>query len=1118
MCRVNLFMSKPCRSKTCGLTSLARAALLLCALNINAAGMERPAAGLKQSTAGGVAQEALPLEPGGWIQRELAGGGTHLYVIRIPAGHFIHLAVTQLGIDVVVTLTGEDGKDALKVDYANGTRGQEEVSLAAEQASEYRLTISPREKSATPGQYRVAIVEERAGIASDGDRIAAERDFAAGESLRRKGMTATLEEAVVKYEAARQSWHKAADAGGEARALLGKGKAYFYMTRLADSVESYEAALGLFESLPTPSRLDVAVAHQVIGISQLSMADHQTALSHFQSALQIFRDESDQKFEGAALYQIGRVYYLEGDLNQTLSYYNQALSVRHALNDRPGEAYTLLGLGRVYANRFGDDDQALALYNQALNLLDELQENRLEAQLLGDVGRLYFSQGDYDKALDSYNKGLALVADGDRLVRAELLTYVGMVYTTQGRQQEAIDRFYKVALTLQQEGGDRVGEGNTLKNMGVAYSSVGNYGKALESFRQALKIWDYVVYPTAEADTRYEVARVQSLIGSTASLRDAGEQLDLALPILETLRTKISNRTLRTSFFSSIQKYYELHIDVLMRLYAQTKDKQYEARALGFSERARVRALLDTLIEADAKIREGVDAPELLRQEEALQRRLSTLAQSAMLASRHTQTQAETQAQNINSLLKQYGELEARIREKSPRYASLVYPEPVTLKDIQTSILDDDQMLLEYALGEERSYLWAVTRTSVDSYVLPKRAEIEAAADRVRTLLTTRNQMVKGETNLRSMERVKRADAEYYPAATALSQTLLGKVEALPKAARLLIVGDGELQYLPFAALPLRAKATDAAVGRAGARARVAKSPPLLLSHEVETQPSVSLLAELRRHAPGAERRAPQKLIAVVADPVFNEDDERFDDTGVASVQRGVEEVARHPTLPGRNANDLSVNKSRTALNEASLIDARGRIARLPFTRREADAILALVPSGAGTKFVDFGAKIELVTNGELSQYRIIHLATHGLLNKGHPELSGILLSLFDEQRRPREGFLQMHELYKLRLPVEMVVLSACETGVGKMVKGEGLAAMSRGFMYAGAKQVMASLWEVNDSSTAELMTHFYRNLLAGERQRPAAALRAAQITMWQKDSESSPYFWAAFIIQGDSK
>lgn len=1118
MRHVNILISHPCRSKTWGLASLIRAAFLLCALNVVAAGREQ-AADVKQSVAGDVAQEARLLEPGGPIQRELAGGGAHHYVIRLAAGRYARLAVTQLGIDVVVTLTSTDGRDTLSVDYANGTRGQEEVSLAAEQASEYQLRISPRDKSAAPGQYQVAIVEERAGIAADGDRLAAERDFAAGQALRRMETLAALDQAVVKYETARQSWRKLADAGGEARALLGRGKAYFYLDRFADSVESYEAALHLFESLPLPSRIDVAVAHYVIGISQLSMADHQSALRHLQLALQLFRDENDRKFEGAALYQLGRVYYFGGDPNQSLSYYNQSLEIRHALNDRVGEAYTLDGLGRVYANRFEDNETAAALYDQALALLKDLRVNRLEAQIRGDLGRLYFSQGDHDRALENYNKGLALVADGDKLVMAELLTYVGMVYTAQGRQQEAIDKFYKVALTLQQEGNDRVGEGSTLKNMGVAYSSIGNYEKALENYRRALDIWSDVLYPTAEADTRYEIARVQSRIGSTASLRDAGEQLDLALPILETLRTKISNQTLRTSFFSSIQKYYELHIDVLMRLSAQTKDKQYVARALGYSERARARALLDTLIEADAKIRESVTAPELLRQEEELQRTLSALAQSAMLPNRHTQAQAEAQAQRIKSLLKQHGELEARIREKSPRYASLVYPGPVTLEDIQTKILDDDQMLLEYALGEERSYLWAVTPTSVDSYVLPRRAVIEAAAERVRTLLNARNQMVKGETSLRSMERVRRADAEYYPAAALLGQTLLGKVEALPKAARLLIVGDGELQYLPFAALPLQAKATDApAVGRAGADAHAAKSLPLLLSHEVETQPSVSLLAELRRHEPEAARHTPQKLIAVIADPVFNEDDERFDDTGAPPARQSGKKAARTPTPPERIASGPSVDRSRVTLNRAGLVDARGNIARLPFTRREADAILALVPAGTGRKIVDFGAKMELVTSGELAQYRIIHFATHGLLDKEHPELSGILLSLFDEQRRPREGFLQMHEVYKLRLPVEMVVLSACETGIGKMVRGEGLAAMSRGFMYAGAKRVVASLWEVNDSSTAELMTHFYRNLLAGSGQRPAAALRAAQIEIWRKDPESSPYFWAAFIIQGNSK
>jgi CHAT domain-containing protein len=210
---------------------------------------------------------------------------------------------------------------------------------------------------------------------------------------------------------------------------------------------------------------------------------------------------------------------------------------------------------------------------------------------------------------------------------------------------------------------------------------------------------------------------------------------------------------------------------------------------------------------------------------------------------------------------------------------------------------------------------------------------------------------------------------------------------------------------------------------------------------------------------------------------------------------------------------------ARDALRRAGLMDDRGEIARLALSSREAKEILALLPPGEeGLGATGFDANIELVTGGKLAQYRIIHFATHGILDKEHPELSGILLSLLDERRRPREGFLQMHKVYNLRLPAELVVLSACETGVGKVVRGEGLAALSRGFMYAGAEHVVASLWEVDDSKTAKLMKNFYVNLLAGGGGRPAAALRAAQLEMWRDNPEGSPYYWAAFIVQGGSR
>ena len=164
---------------------------------------------------------------------------------------------------------------------------------------------------------------------------------------------------------------------------------------------------------------------------------------------------------------------------------------------------------------------------------------------------------------------------------------------------------------------------------------------------------------------------------------------------------------------------------------------------------------------------------------------------------------------------------------------------------------------------------------------------------------------------------------------------------------------------------------------------------------------------------------------------------------------------------------------------------------------------------------LDFKASVQTATDPELAHYRIIHFATHGLLNSEHPELSGLVLSLVDQQGRPQDGFLQLQDIYNLNLPADLVVLSACETALGKEIRGEGLMGMTRGFMYAGASRVIASLWKVDDVATAALMERLYHGMLT-EGLQPAAALRQSQIEMWKQKRWDSPYYWAAFVIQGE--
>jgi CHAT domain-containing protein len=192
-----------------------------------------------------------------------------------------------------------------------------------------------------------------------------------------------------------------------------------------------------------------------------------------------------------------------------------------------------------------------------------------------------------------------------------------------------------------------------------------------------------------------------------------------------------------------------------------------------------------------------------------------------------------------------------------------------------------------------------------------------------------------------------------------------------------------------------------------------------------------------------------------------------------------------------------------------------GRIQRLTFSLAEADAVYGAASPNDSLKAVDFKASRATATGPELSQYKIIHFATHGVLNSKHPELSAILLSMIDETGRPVDGLLQLHEIYNLNLPAEMVVLSACETGIGKEIRGEGLIALTRGFMHAGAARVVASLWKVNDAATAELMAQFYREMFANGK-RPAEALKEAQLSIAKQKRWRHPYFWAAFVLQGE--
>lgn len=1068
-----------------------------------------------------VAQQNLigapTLELGKPSEREIAGDAVHSYQLTLTAGQYIRVIVNQRGIDLVVTVYGSDGKQIVEVDSNDALNGPEPVSLVAETSGKYRLEIRPLEKASPAGRYEVKIEELRAATAQDKSRIVVQKAFVDAMALANLKTAEALRKAIEKFQEAISLGQPLSDHLLEARALNRIGLIYYDLSDYQKALDYFNRALPLTQA--AGDRSGEAETLTNIGLAYADLSEYPKALDYYNQALKIHREVGDRRAEADALVGIGYVYNYLGDKQKAFDFYSQSLLFYQQIGHRYGEAATLHNLGHVYLS-VSEYQKALDSFNQALPLWRAISSNVGEAATLSAIGDLYNKLGEYQKALDYYNRarplqraagdrrGEAVSLDnlalaytrlekfqealsydqqaletyrdiGDRSTASTMLKNIGKIYDTLGDRQKALE-FTNRALTILREIGNRQREANTLNSLGDIYSGMGDNQQALEQYNQALLLMQSVGDRSGEADTLYNIARIQS---NRNNFTEARKAIETALTISESLRAKVASQELRTSYFASVRKYYELGINLQMRLYKQRPSEGLDAVALQTSERGRARSLLELLKEAGAEIRQGVD-PVLLEREHTLRQIISDKAnrQMRMLNGKHTEEQATTATREIDALTTEYEQVQAQIREKSPRYAALTQPLPLTLREIQKQVLDEETLLLEYALGEQSSFLWAVTPTSIKSFELPKRAEIEPVARRIYELLTARNKHLPQETLAQRQQRVERAEAEYAKASASLSKMLLGPVAAELQNKRLLIVGEGILQYVPFAALP---------------NPLTANSHPLIVDNEIVSLPSASVLAVLRQET--AERKPGNKTVAVLADPVFSSNDPRISLSG-----------KRWAT--GREGTSVVADAKRSAA-EAGLAD----LVRLRFSRQEADEITRLVADKMKLKAVDFAANRALATGAELGQYRIIHFATHGLINNDHPELSGVVLSLVDEQGRPKNGFLRLYDIYNLKLGADLVVLSACQTALGKEVRGEGIVGLTRGFMYAGAARVVSSLWQIDDKVTAELMRRFYEAML-GEGLRPAAALRAAEISMWKEQRWQSPYYWAAFTLQGEWK
>ena len=1004
------------------------------------------------------------------VEREIKGAETHSFRIQLAANQFVHALVEQDDVDVAVAIFTPDGKQLTESDSPNDRWGSEPILLVAPVSGEYRVEVKSWEGQDVR-RYRIKMIALREATSIDKDHAAAQLAFNEATALTAKQNQEALRTAIRKYEEAVPSFKAAGDTYRQALTLLSIGIAYYNLSEYRKALEYFNGTLDLAVSLKD-HRLEAGTQTFVGGMLDI-LGDVSRALHHQQRALALARQYGSRAAEGTALSNIGKIYNDVADWQKALEFYAQALPVFRSLGLKPNEALTLNNIGIAYYQA-GERQKALDYLQQSLPLFREVGNKTSEALTLLNIGRTYGRLGENKKALDYLNRARSIQQQtGNRAHEAETLDEIGATYATERQYERALDYHQQAALILHSTGNVRR-EAFTLINIGEAHNYLSQPDQAVKPFTQALTIVRSLGDLGTAALALEGLARAEQ---KRNDLEAAQKYITESLTAIETVRSRASSLQMRASYRALAEKAYEFYIDVLMQQHAQNPSQGFAAQAFEASERGRARSFLERLNERRVDIRQGVDAS-LIEKERDLARVLNAKAQREMQlkARRGNNEELATLQREISTLEDEYQQVQAAIRRSSPQYSALTQPQPLGLKQIQPH-LDPDTLLLEYSLGETRSYLWAVTNDSLKSYELPKQDAIDKAAREVYESLTARSVVKSLEAPAEKRARIALADQKFQKAAAVLGRMILAPAAADLQEKRLVIVADGALQYVPFAALSM------------------SENRPLILDHELISLPSASSFAVHRQNL--VNRAAAPRAVAVIADPVFSMNDARL--------------RASARTTPGPR------DEASTRIIEHLQGGPGGQlsISRLPFTRSEADQIVEVAPPASSMKALDFRASREMATSDELSKYRYVHFATHGYLDTSRAGLSAIVLSLVDEQGKPRDGFLRTHDIYNLKLPAELVVLSACETGLGKDLEGEGIDGLTRAFMYAGARRVVVSLWNVNDKATSVLMQRLYAGMLRSHKS-PAAALRAAQIAMLRTRQWKSPYFWAAFVMQGE--
>ena len=1069
--------------------------------------------------------EAIPLRVGEVLSGTLGTDQSAAYVFEGDQDSTYLVEVEQRGLDFTLTVLSGDGTKRVY----NSPLGRDErefVLIDRAEPGPYRVEIHSDEYTAAVGEYSIRFSDLPDDSTSERQEIAAWVLMTRAALVQVEATDEVLNEAVGAYESAARLWSQLGQPRREACALFGAASIEYQLERYSPSVRLAAMAADRYAKAGQDLLRASALHKQAAALIELANSGLPTDVASglFTDAIDLF-DEAKAVFNAAGrTYDVGLVtnnlflaHYYMGNLREARSYAEQAAAIFESLNEWSAEvnplqnqavidaeegnlSHAVESLSRILQvlptdrlsdyralildnlatshRRLGNLDRALELFNRALELHNELNDREGEAQSLRGIGLTYLSFGYLDLAREVLLQALPIAKEKN-----------------DGRTQQALETSLANIAYLQRdyEGalrGHVSAFGLAKSELDVAYLHIAlardlialeRYDEGLQRAREAYAAMKAAGVRRLEAQALEQVGIAQSGLGQGDS---ALESLRSALAIYATLGLDAEKASALHGLalvqrargeLESAGRYGESALTTLEALRVRVADPELRAfhsamRRDFFSDQ------IETLMALAAESgNERYAKMAFATSERSRARMMVDLMSEASIDARDADpVLAGRQAELYRKL--------ADARYRRDKLLAVTSPSRAQQAALTSLVQDMTSLENELKLVETDLQRSHPDAASPDKPTTLDAAGIRASLDPDTALLQyalgpdksfawvvtsetiTAYSLAAGgeiETAARDAHRLIQ-DVQSRDSNASELRTVLEKLSAMVLApladsldtSRLLVSADGALQYIPFALLPLR---VDDPAGR------------LVNRREIVMVPSVSAVTEQRSHGVARPRT---KDVAVFADPVLERSDKRLTGKG-------------------------------------------GSSARLPYSGEEAEEIAKLVSENRRTLMVGFDANRRAVVEADLGDYRIIHFATHGSIDTRYPGLSALELSRFDHDGRPLDGSLRMHDIFGLKLNADVVVLSACETALGREIGGEGLFGFGHAFMYAGAKSLVASLWRVSDRATAEFMSRFYDAML-NKHLRPAAALREAQLELAATTRWKDPFDWSGFILLGE--